>query len=60
MKTVKETQAISSKSARSHAGAIMVPLDLKNKKPTKHGQEINRLLQKLSQYEWDFEAMKRA
>lgn len=28
-------------------------------KPTKHGQEINRLLKRLSKFEWDLEAMKR-
>ena len=34
--------------------------EAKPTKPTKHGQEINRLLKKLSEFEWDEEAMKRA
>lgn len=60
MKTTTDSKTNRGKSASQHAGASMVPIDLKNKKPTKHGQEINRILQKLSQYDWDFEAMKRA
>lgn len=28
-------------------------------KPTKHGRAINAILDELSKFEWDFEAMKR-
>ncbi len=56
-KTTQTTEKPGQSTTRP-TGAVMVPLDL-TKRSTKHRSPVSTILRQLSQFEWNFEAMKR-